>query len=50
MFAGGPEIMFGPVAIMLLARYGSFKVHSYLSGWVGGENITNKAKLGLDWG
>ena len=44
--------MFGPIAIMLFARYGSFEVNLYLSGWVAGsnENIINSAKLGLDWG
>ena len=49
--------MFGPIAIMLFARYGSFEVNSYLYGWVGvgwvagsNETISNSAKLGLDWG
>ena len=49
--------MFLPITIMSFARYGSFEVNSYLSGWVvvgwvagSKENITNSAKLGLDWG
>ena len=33
---GGPKIMFWPIAIMSFARYGSFEVYSYLSGWVVG--------------